>query len=163
MGHGSAQLVAGKAAIGALEALGEVAAVARDAEGARMGCLVHSHAQFLSGFEQDAIPSPAKPVGQKKAQRRPEAEQLGQGLGQGDDPGWRGMPRRGKAPGTTRSGGQVSGQPQGLEGDGHSLHFGFATGLTLEADVICGEDDHTPGRLLRDDGGFHHWEGGQMW
>lgn len=88
VGHGGAQLVAGKAAIGALEALGKVAAVARDAEGARMGHLVHDHAQFLSGFEEDAIPSPAKPVGQKKAQRSPEAGQPGQGLGQGDDPGW---------------------------------------------------------------------------
>lgn len=114
MGHGSAQLVAGKAAIGALEALGEVAAVARDAEGARMGRLVHGHAQFLSGFEEDAIPSPAKPVGQKKAQRRPEAGQLVQGLGQGDDPDWRGMPRRGKAPGTTRAWGSSQWSAPGL-------------------------------------------------
>lgn len=88
MRHGGAQLVAGKAAIDALEALGEVAAVACDAEGARMGRLVHDHAQFLFGFEEDAIPSPAKSAGQKKAQRRPEARQPGQGLGQGDDPGW---------------------------------------------------------------------------
>ena len=65
--------------------------------------------------------------------------------------------QEGEGPGDHEGWGVKSGQPQGLEGDGHSLHFGFAAGLTLEADVICGEDDHTPGRLLRDDGGFHHW------
>lgn len=66
MGHGSAQLIAGKAAIGALESLSKVAVVAGDDEGARVGCLVHSHTQFLLGFEVDAIPSPAKPVGKKE-------------------------------------------------------------------------------------------------
>lgn len=65
MGHGRAQLIAGKAAVGALEPLGKVAVVARDGEGARMRCLVHGHTQFLLGFEVDAIPSPAEPVGRK--------------------------------------------------------------------------------------------------
>lgn len=65
VGHGSAQLVAGKAAIGALEPLGKVAVVASDGERARVGCLMHSHTQFLFGFEVDTIPSPAEPVGRK--------------------------------------------------------------------------------------------------
>lgn len=52
---------------------------------------------------------------------------------------------------------EVSCQQQGLEGEGHSLHFGFATGLTLEADVVCGEDNQAPWRLFRDDRWLHHW------
>ena len=62
-----------------------------------------------------------------------------------------------EALGDTRAGDKVSGQPQGLEGEGHSLHFGCAAGLTLEADIICGEDDHAPWGLFRDDRGLHHW------
>lgn len=65
MGHGSAQLIAGKAAIGALEPLGKVAVVARDGEGAGVERLVHGHTQFLVGFEVDAIPSPTEPAGRK--------------------------------------------------------------------------------------------------
>lgn len=30
-----------------------------------MWCLVHGHTHFLLGFEVDAIPSPAEPVGRK--------------------------------------------------------------------------------------------------
>lgn len=52
---------------------------------------------------------------------------------------------------------EVSSQQQGLEGDGHSLHFRFATGLALEADVICGEDNQAPWRLFGDDRWLHHW------
>lgn len=62
-----------------------------------------------------------------------------------------------EALGDTRAGDKVSGQPQGLEGEGHSLHLGFAAGLTLEADIICGEHDHAPWRLFRDDRGLHRW------
>lgn len=65
MGHGRAQLIAGKAAVGALEPLGKVAVVARDGEGARMWRLVHGHTQLFLGFEVDAIPSPAEPAGRK--------------------------------------------------------------------------------------------------
>lgn len=65
VGHGGAQLIAGEATIGALEPLGKVAVVACDGEGARMGCLVHGHTQFLLGFEVDAISGPAEPVGRK--------------------------------------------------------------------------------------------------
>lgn len=63
LGHGSAQLVAGKAAIGALESLCKIAVVARDGEGSRVGCLVHCDPHFLLGFEVDTIPGPAKPGG----------------------------------------------------------------------------------------------------
>lgn len=79
--HGGAQLIAGKAAVGALEPLGEVAVVARDGEGAGMGRLVHGHTRFLLGFEVDAVPSPAEPVGRKGLRgRRPWNP--GQGLAQ---------------------------------------------------------------------------------
>lgn len=66
VGHGGAQLVAGKAAIGALKTLGEVAVVARDGEGARVGGLVHGHTRLLLGFEEDAVPSPAEPAGRNR-------------------------------------------------------------------------------------------------
>lgn len=52
---------------------------------------------------------------------------------------------------------EVSTQKQGLESKGHSLHFGFAGGLTLEAYVICGEDNQASWRLFRDDRWLHHW------
>lgn len=79
MGHGSAQLIAGKAAIGALEPLGKVAVVAGDGEGAGVGRLVHGHAQLLLGFEVDAISSPAEPV-DRKGLRGPRLWNLGQVL-----------------------------------------------------------------------------------
>lgn len=83
VGHGGAQLIAGKAAIGALEPLGKVAVVAGDGERARVGCLVHSHTHFLLGFEVDAIPSPAEPVGRKGLRGlRPLEPGSGAGIGQ---------------------------------------------------------------------------------
>lgn len=39
------------------------------------------------------------------------------------------------------------------------LHFGFATGLALEADVICGEDNQAPWRLFHDDRRLHQFLG----
>lgn len=85
MGHGCAQLIAGKAAVGALEPLGKVAVVADDGEGAGMQGLVHGHTQFLLGFEVDTVPSPAEPVGRKGL--RPEALEPRTGAGTGQRPG----------------------------------------------------------------------------
>lgn len=79
MGHGGAQLIAGKAAIGALKPLGKVAVVAGDGEGAGVGRLVHSHTQLLPGFEVDTISSPAEPV-DRKGLRGPKPWNLGQAL-----------------------------------------------------------------------------------
>lgn len=86
VGHGGAKLIAGKAAIGALEPLGKVAVVARDGEGARVGLLVHGHTQFLLGFEVNAIMSPAEPVGRKGLRGR-SPWNSGQGLEQAGDKG----------------------------------------------------------------------------
>lgn len=95
MGHGSAQFIASKAEIGALEPVDKVAVIASDGEGARVGHLVHGHTQLLFGFEVDTIMSPTE------------------------------------------------------------LHFRFAAGLTLEAYVICGEDNQAPWRLFHDDRWLH--------
>lgn len=52
---------------------------------------------------------------------------------------------------------ETGNQQQRLRGRDHSLHFRFASGLTLEADVICGEDNKAPWRLFGDDRRLHHW------
>lgn len=39
------------------------------------------------------------------------------------------------------------------------LHFGFATGFALEAEVICGEDNQAPWRLFSDDRWLHQFLG----
>lgn len=79
MGHGGTQLIAGKAAIGALEPLSKVAVVAGDGEGTRVRSLMHGHTQLLFGFEVDTIPSPTEPVG-RKGLRGSRLWNLGQGL-----------------------------------------------------------------------------------
>ena len=95
MGHGGAQLIAGKAAVDALEPLGKVAVVARDGEGARVGRLVHGHTQLFLGFEVDTIPRPAEPVGGKRPRGLRPWNPMGAGTG------WR---DRCKQPGPTGDG-----------------------------------------------------------
>ena len=107
VGHGGAQPVAGKAAIGALKALGEVAVVACDGEGARVGGLVHGHTQLLLGFEEDTVPSPAEPAGRKRLR----------GLRSGaQDRGWH-RPRQGCKPRGAPGTGWGGARTKGDEGD----------------------------------------------
>lgn len=107
MGHSSAQLIAGKAAIDALESLGK-AVVARDGEGARVGCLMYSHTQFFLGLEVDSILCPAEPVG-RKGLRGYRSWHQGQGLGQvrGKGVSSQGAPRDGHGEQGLRTVGEV--------------------------------------------------------